>query len=586
MQRAQRLACCVESEKSSEAIQIQSMPTFVTSASSLQSRKVVAWLEDSLDRERKELEARHEAMRADLSLLLARLAAGREAEVDTHGADMADANDDLFMPVAKETDRYLPGNSGDLKQSDGDNDAISETREGEEGVNGVPDIIEEATPDIREHQAEVAVAESQEVEAAKNYAKKRSSLLAGDDDDDNMPLVKKPWFESLFCILIIVNTLVMGVDIQYRGLVLGAQIGYPKFTDPDVWPGARTALFVTEWIFGVVFTVELCLKIFYLKQYFFLEAWNLFDSLIILCWLLDTAMNGVLPIDPMLLRLARLGRLMRLVRLVRTIEKFDALYVMATALKGSISVLFWAFCLFLVVQLMVAFFLNSLLVGYMEDENNTIEQRHKIFGLFGTCSRAILTMFELTVGNWVPVARILLEDVSPYWVIFSIFHKLTIGFAVVGVVNGVFMQETFKVSSNDDTIQIRQAEHKKRNHMNKMQKLFQIADNSGDGVLTESEFLSIVDNPKVKSWLSAQELNVHDPEMLFRLIDSGAGCAGEVSAEQFVTGVGKLKGPARSMDLLQVMFEMRDLRSVLQSVHRTTEQVSSRVSQPEIGARG
>ena len=54
-------------------------------------------------------------------------------------------------------------------------------------------------------------------------------------------------------------------------------------------------------------------------------------------------------------------------------------------------------------------------------------------------------MFEITLGNWPPVARILQENVSEFYVAFSIIHKLVIGFAVIGVINGVFMQETFKV---------------------------------------------------------------------------------------------------------------------------------------------
>ena len=36
-----------------------------------------------------------------------------------------------------------------------------------------------------------------------------------------------------------------------------------------------------------------------------------------------------------------------------------------------------------------------------------------------------------------------------------ILHKLVIGFAVVGVINGVFIQETFKVASSDNQIMMR-----------------------------------------------------------------------------------------------------------------------------------
>jgi len=69
--------------------------------------------------------------------------------------------------------------------------------------------------------------------------------------------------------------------------------------------------------------------------------------------------------------------------------------------------------------------------------------------------------------------------VSEWYFVFSIAHKVTIGFAVIGVINGVFMQarrrilgrplllpvaaespcgsqETFKVAGSDDKIMMRQ----------------------------------------------------------------------------------------------------------------------------------
>merc|ERR1712228_800514 len=112
---------------------------------------------------------------------------------------------------------------------------------------------------------------------------------------------------------------------------------------------------------------------------------------------------------------------------------------------GSTNVLVWSGVLLLVFQLMVALVLNNMLQDFMSDENNDMEKRRIIFEYFGSCSRATLTMFEITLGNWPPVARILQENVDEFYVAFSILHKLTIGFAVIGVINGVFMQETMNV---------------------------------------------------------------------------------------------------------------------------------------------
>ena len=39
-------------------------------------------------------------------------------------------------------------------------------------------------------------------------------------------------------------------------------------------------------------------------------------------------------------------------------------------------------------------------------------------------------MFEITLGNWPPVARLLSEEVSEFFTFFCVLHKLTIGFVI------------------------------------------------------------------------------------------------------------------------------------------------------------
>merc|ERR1711987_41602 len=66
-----------------------------------------------------------------------------------------------------------------------------------------------------------------------------------------------------------------------------------------------------------------------------------------------------------------------------------------------------------------------------------------LFLYFGTFTRCLLSMFEITLGNWPPVARLLSENVTEWFTLVNVLHKLTIGFALVGVLNGVILQETF-----------------------------------------------------------------------------------------------------------------------------------------------
>eukprot|EP00971_Amphidinium_carterae_P268231 5321668-Amphidinium_carterae.1 len=61
-------------------------------------------------------------------------------------------------------------------------------------------------------------------------------------------------------------------------------------------------------------------------------------------------------------------------------------------------------------------------------------------------------MFELTLANWPPACRVatsggnevMADAVGEWWIFFAILHKLSFGFALVGIINGAVMQETFK----------------------------------------------------------------------------------------------------------------------------------------------
>eukprot|EP00439_Symbiodinium_sp_Y106_P077429 s605_g16.t1 len=166
-------------------------------------------------------------------------------------------------------------------------------------------------------------------------------------------LVRSSWFETSMCILIVLNMVVMAVQVQYHGLETGHTLDFPGYDTEasKLWPGAETAFRATEWVFGVCFFVE---------------------SLGMLAWAV------------------------RLVRVIRMIHGFDSLYLMMTAMRGSVAVLFWSFILLLVAQIMIAFLLNEVLSAtYLADENAPKEDRQRVFAYFGTCSRAILSMFEL-----------------------------------------------------------------------------------------------------------------------------------------------------------------------------------------------
>jgi len=390
-------------------------------------------------------------------------------------------------------------------------------------------------------------------------------------------VVRSAAFESGFALLILGNTLMMAFESQYNGIDTGWKIGYPGSSSSasESWPGAQSFFEVAEWIFGVLFTIELLLKIACYGKQFCCDMWNFIDTIIVISWFLTVAALFPMPIDPMLLRLARLARLLRLLRLIKKIRLFDSLYLMTTAMKGSFSVLFWSVVLLVLVQALLALFLQSLLEEYILDEQNPEVARIQVFKFYGSFARTMLTMFEITLGNWMPPCRALVENVSEWWMLFSLTHKLVIGFSVLSVITSVFIQETFKVATIDDKIMIMTKERARKTHMTKMETLFAKMDENGDGVVDIDEFKHMLSNQELSTWLSAMELDVRDKVQLFHLIDADE--SGELSIGELVDGISRLKGAARNYDLVQLQNDNKELLKVAQVMQGQLQQIENRL---------
>ena len=67
------------------------------------------------------------------------------------------------------------------------------------------------------------------------------------------------------------------------------------------------------------------------------------------------------------------------------------------------------------VQTTIALSLTQVLSSFFKDESVPLAERLEVFQYFGTASRAMFTMFELTLANWTIVGRVMSENVSATW---------------------------------------------------------------------------------------------------------------------------------------------------------------------------
>lgn len=403
--------------------------------------------------------------------------------------------------------------------------------------------------------AQVASSEKKKREAAQQDTSLNGQMLR---------VVLSPTFEITFALLIVANALLMAMEAQYRGMDVGFKIRYHGFTSnaKDQWPSARTIFDVMEIVFGVLFVGELLIKMAVLRVRFIHSMWNLLDTVIVGGWLLDAVFKVDIP-NPMLLRLFRLVKLLRVAKLFKTFRAFDSLSILMSSIKASVSVLFWSIVLLFTVQMAAALFFfqvleDHMLTNHVEGAANV--EIYDLYSHFGSFSRAFLTMMELTLVNWTPVCRLLTENVSEAYAFPVVLYVLLVNFAAIKVITAVFIFETQKVASTDEDLLILQKSRQTARLEANFAAVFKEIDDSGDGKLTWDEFELIIHDQRVITWLAALDLDVHQCESLFGLLDDGDGT---ITFHEFVAGVHRLKGTARSVDLVTMGHQATEIHKIL-----------------------
>lgn len=257
-------------------------------------------------------------------------------------------------------------------------------------------------------------------------------------------------------------------------------------------------------------------------------------------------------------------------------EVFDSLKLLVAAIKASTHTLFWSLVILLLIQVIAGLFMVQMLEDFLSDSETASERdmeiKRKVFGYWGTFWRAMITMFEITFANWVTSCRLLIDDVDEWYGAFYLIYRCVCGFAVLMVVQAVFIQQTMKTTQLDDHHLAKQKQRSKQRFIRRVEQMFKQLDKSGDGFISWQEFDNALKQGDMEAMLEVFELEPADFDNLFKLLDDGDGC---ISIDEFVVGIQHLKGPAREVDMLEMKQMLKSLGSELLDVRRTTDLTAS-----------
>jgi hypothetical protein len=373
-------------------------------------------------------------------------------------------------------------------------------------------------------------------------------------------------FEMLIASLIIMNTMVMAAEMQFHGLEAGYQAAFPTYSRPanDVWPNGEVIFILIERIFTVVFTVELTVRIIVFGRAFFMIPLNWIDIFSVVVGLGDWILEGEIGLNPMMARLFRLAKLARGLRLANVSRFMDSLHLLLKCIAASVSILSWSIFLLLLIQCIAGMILSQLVHDIIVDPDVDVEARHQIFRYYGTFTRSQITMFEVNLANFAPACRVLVDYCGEWYAAVFLAYRCLAGYAILNVINAVFVQQTMQMAQRDHDVRIIQQEKLAHSLTAELKNVFTCLDTSNDGLLSYQELLDINEQPELKYWLTALDIDITDLRGLFKLLDMDGD--GELTFDEFFQGAMRLKRTAKSVDMLSILKQLRKMNQNMQLV--------------------
>lgn len=361
-------------------------------------------------------------------------------------------------------------------------------------------------------------------------------------------IVTHDCFDSIIGFLVLTNAIFIGFQVDYVAAAAGAD-------DNPVFEVAKYA-------FLVVFTMELVMRLCaFGKGFFFLDAygWNWFDFIVVTAMLVETAVGTQFPSGQSLaiVRLMRIARILRLMRAFRAASMFRPLRILVNSVISTVRAMFWALVLLLVITYSFAVLFVGAYGEYMSSSPDESTASYESLHLyFGNLPKSLFTLFMSITGgiSWEVAVRPLAElD----WIYVGLFNAyiIVVLFAVMNVMTGVFCQTAIQSAEQNHEEQIQEELASRKLHTSHLRRLFQEIDQNDSGHFTLNELEDYLSNEKVRAYFSSLQINVSEAWTFFKLLDADG--TGSVDIDEFVDGVLRLTGTAKSLDIAIMMKESK-----------------------------
>ena len=148
------------------------------------------------------------------------------------------------------------------------------------------------------------------------------------------------------------------------------------------------------------------------------------------------------------------------------------------------------------------------------------------------------------------------------------FRVFTTLFGIMNVLTGIFCDAASRVQGVDRELVISDQMEETDKVAKELRALFDMC--AQEGSLDLKGLESQLQNPQVVDFLKFLDVNISDVPGLFKVLDVDG--TGRVGTDEFVVGMMRLRGTARSIDMAMMLHENRKLCAQLSALAQFTEQ--------------
>lgn len=399
------------------------------------------------------------------------------------------------------------------------------------------------------------------------YEKIQAELVAAtlDVGRGDVSFVNRPCFSTFICIMVILNTLQMGLEVD----------------NPD-----RPAWFYTENLFTAAFVLELVLKLCCLRGAYFHDKGNWLDGFLAVAaavdnWCLSLIGGQVGVYSLTVLRILRMARLVRILRLVKACKRF---VLILAGVVDAISTTCWVACLLGLAIYVCAIFCvgylgkssKELYPGYTEDpeemDDFEVMVNFNPYMFFGSMGRAMLTLFNVAIlAEWPEVMRPISEK-QPHMVLFFIMFVLFVTFGIMNVIIGMIVDN---VMSNAHKLQALNARKEAELKVHIFEDIKHVAqcelDADKNGTISRDELANSLENGALKTLL--QEVNLPQgcsAHELCQLLDQSG--EGALKCEEFIQGFYRLVQNDEFQSKVMIQMGIHHCKYLVRELQRESKQ--------------